>query len=102
MSAAGIQHPIVWTFLPTPLALDLIQAVEPELVVYYCIDDFEASSTGASTIRKTEHRLFRNADLVFVTSERLRERVSRFRDQVEVFPFAVDFGRFEAVRKSTD
>ena len=40
MSAAGLQRPIVWTFLPTPLVLDLIKAVEPELVIYYCIDDF--------------------------------------------------------------
>src|SRR5438552_2508770 len=102
MAAAGIKHPIVWTFLPTPLALDLIQTLDPELVIYYCIDDFEASSTGASAIRKTEHRLFRDADLVFVTSQRLRERVSQFREQVDLFPFAVDFSRFEAVRKSQD
>ncbi len=102
MSAMGIQHPLVWTFLPTALALDLIKAVEPSLVVYYCIDDIAASSPGARRIRRTEDRLFREADLVFVTSEQLRERVRRFRDQVDVFPFAVDFGRFEAARLSGD
>ena len=102
MDAAGVHHPIIWTFLPTPLVLDLIQTLEPELVIYYCIDDFQSSSPGAAAIRKTEHRLFREADLVFVTSDRLRERVCPFRHQVHVFPFAVDFRRFEAVRKSTD
>ena len=101
MSAMGIKHPLVWTFLPTPLALDLIKAVEPDLVVYYCIDDLAASSAGARGIRRTEDRLFREADLVFVTSEQLRQRASRFREQVDVFPFAVDFGRFEAVRTSS-
>lgn len=102
MAALGIRRPLVWTFLPTALALDLINGVDPELVVYYCIDDFAASSAGARNIRRTEHRLFREADLVFVTSGRLRERVRQFRDQVDVFPFAVNFARFDAVRTSGD
>ena len=102
MNATGVEHPLVWTFLPTALALDLIKAVDPRLVIYYCIDDFEASSSSARSIRRTEHRLFRDADLVFVTSERLRERVRQFRAQADVFPFAVDFRHFEAVRNSGD
>lgn len=102
MSAMGIRRPLVWTFLPTRLALDLIQAVEPELVVYYCADDFAASSSGARNIRRTEHRLIRQADLVFVTSERLRARVAAIRNQVDVFPSGVNFERFEAARISVD
>lgn len=102
MSVMGVRRPLVWTFLPTPLALDVINAVEPELVVYYCIDDIAASSHGARSVRASEDRLFRAADLVFVTSERLRERVRGFREQVDLFPFAVNFGRFEAVRLSND
>ena len=102
MSAMGSGRPLVWTFLPTPLALDLIRGVDPELVVYYCIADFAASSHGARNIRRTEHRLFRDADLVFVQSEQFFERVRRFRDQVDVFPFGVNFTHFEAIRTSTD
>ncbi len=102
MSAMGSGRPLVWTFLPTPLALDLIRGVDPELVVYYCIADFVASSSGARNIRRTEHRLFRDADLVFVQSEQFRERVRRFRDQVDVFPFGVNFTHFEAIRTSSD
>jgi glycosyltransferase involved in cell wall biosynthesis len=102
MHATGIERTLVWTFLPTALSLDLIDVLDPELVVYYCIDDFENSSSGARSIQTTEHRLFREADLVFVTSDRLRERARRFRERVDVFPFAVDFGRYEAVRNSAD
>ena len=102
MSAMGVGRPLVWTFLPTALALDLVDAVEPELVVYYCIDDFANSSAVIGNIRRTEHRLFRDADLVFVTSERLAARARRFRERVETFPFGVDFARFEAVRASDD
>ena len=102
MTALRVEHPVIWTFLPTPLALDLIKALEPELVVYYCIADFVASSPGARNIRRTEHRLFREADLVFVQSEQLAERVRLFRTQADVFPFGVDFERFAAVRDSAD
>jgi uncharacterized SAM-binding protein YcdF (DUF218 family)/glycosyltransferase involved in cell wall biosynthesis len=102
MNVTGIQRPLVWTFLPTALALDILKAVDAELVVYYCIDDFATSSSAAGNIRLTENRLFRQADLVFVTSEKLRERARQFRQQADVFPFAVDFRRFEAIRNSND
>jgi uncharacterized SAM-binding protein YcdF (DUF218 family)/glycosyltransferase involved in cell wall biosynthesis len=102
MSAMGVGRPLVWTFLPTGLVLDLVKAVDAELVIYYCIADFAASSSGARNIRRTEHRLFREADVVFVQSEQLGERVRRFRDQVDVFPFGVNFPHFEAVRESSD
>lgn len=98
IQALGLQRPLVWTFLPTPLALDIIDAIEPTLVIYYCIDDFESSSSGARLIRQAEDRLLKAADLVFVTSERLRRRVLEQREQVEVLPFAVDFPRFEKER----
>ena len=101
IQALGLQRPLVWTFLPTPLALDIIDAIEPTLVIYYCIDDFESSSSGARLIRQAEDRLLKAADLVFVTSERLRRRVLEQREQVEVLPFAVDFPRFEKERLAT-
>ena len=68
MRATGFGRPIVWTFLPTPTARDLIHALDPELTIYYCIDDFASSSTSAHRIAASETRLFAEADLVFVTS----------------------------------
>ena len=100
MSALGVRRPVVWTFLPTPLALDMIDGVDPELVVYHCVDDFAASSPGARNIRASEDRLFATVDVVFVTSELLRSRARRFRDQVAVIPSGVDFARFEDARVS--
>jgi glycosyltransferase involved in cell wall biosynthesis len=49
-----------------------------------------------------EQRLFREADLVFVTSERLRQRAAQFSERVHLFPFGVSFERFEEVRASRD
>ena len=98
MRATGLYRPIVWTFLPTPLAVDLIRELDPQLTIYYCIDDFVSSSPGAKRIVASEQRLFRDADLVFVTSERLRSRAARFNDRVYLFPFGVNFERFDAIR----
>ena len=50
----------------------------------------------------SEERLFRQADLVFVTSERLRERAARHREDVHLFPFGVNLERFEEVRRAPD
>ncbi|HEX8030580.1 MAG TPA: ElyC/SanA/YdcF family protein [Vicinamibacterales bacterium] len=94
----GFHRPIVWSFLPTPLALDLINAVDPRLTIYYCIDDLARSSHGARKIVASEEKLFKSADLVFVTSEKLRQRASGFRPDVHLFPFGVSFERFERVR----
>src|SRR5262245_26163625 len=34
----GHRELVVWTFLPTPLALALIRALRPRLTVYHCVD----------------------------------------------------------------
>src|SRR6266566_526607 len=102
MMATGFHRPVTWTFLPTPLARDLIEALDSALTVYYCIDDLASSSREARRITASEQQLFREADLVFVTSQRLCERAARFSDRVHVFPFGVSVERFEQARAAAD
>lgn len=99
MRATGFRRPIVWTFLPTPIVRDLIREVDAEMTIYYCIDDLASSSPQARRIRRSEVRLFREADLVFVTSEKLRQRAVGFNERVHCFPFGVYFARFEQARQ---
>ena len=100
MKATGFSRPIVWTFLPTPLARDVINNIDPALTIYYCIDDLASSSPEARRIRESEDRLFREADLVFVTSEKLRQRAAQFSDKVHLFPFGVSLEAFDRVREA--
>ena len=90
--------PIVWTFLPTPLSVDIADSIVKKLFIYYCIDNFSASSTAAKKIKKSEERLLKNVDLVFVTSGELYSYCSRYNYKVYKFPFTVNFKEFERVR----
>ena len=102
MRAADFHRPIVWTFLPTPLARDLIRELDPCLTIYYCIDNFASTSYGARKIIRSENQAFKEADLVFVTAERLLERAARFNKHVHYFPFGVNYEAFERVRVAPD
>jgi uncharacterized SAM-binding protein YcdF (DUF218 family) len=98
MRAIGFDRPLVWTFLPTPLALDLIHDIDPRLTIYYCVDDLGSSSPAARRIIPSEQRLFNEADLVFVTSEKLRQRAAQVSSRVHLFPVGVNFELFDRVR----
>jgi len=102
MRAVGVTRPVVWTFLPTPLARAVIADIDPALTIYYCIDDLASSSREARKIVKSEQALFKSADLVFVTSERLRERAAQSSSRVHLFPFAVNLGVFQQSRERGD
>lgn len=102
MRAVGATRPVVWTFLPTPLARSVIADLDPALTIYYCIDDLASSSQEARKIVKSEQALFKAADLVFVTSERLRQRAAEFSSRVHLFPFAVNLAVFQKSREQND
>ena len=95
LKTVGFSEPIVWTFLPTGLTLDLIEKIEPRVLVYYCIDSFQASSKDARKIKMTEEALLKRADLVFVTSRELFRYCSRHSSEVHYFPFGVNIENFK-------
>ena len=85
----GSKASVFWTFLPTRISLDLLDVLEPELVVYYCIADFEALGP-ARKVRRTERELLKRADVVFAQGELLAERCRRVhKKEVSIFPFGV-------------
>jgi uncharacterized SAM-binding protein YcdF (DUF218 family)/glycosyltransferase involved in cell wall biosynthesis len=102
MAATSFRQPIVWTFLPTPTARDLIREVDPSLTIYYCADDFSASSHAARRIKQSEARLLAEADLVFATSQRLLERAQQHTDRAQRFPAGVNYDQFAAVGAGPD
>lgn len=100
MRIMHFDEPIIWVFLPTPLSLEIINNLNAKLIIYYCIDNFRASSALARKIQKSEISLLKKADLLFVTSNALYRYCCEYNPNVHVFPFAVDFEKFEKVRSS--
>jgi uncharacterized SAM-binding protein YcdF (DUF218 family) len=99
LSTVGFSEPIVWTFLPTSLSIDLIDKVGPKVLIYYCIDYFQASSNDARKIKDSEERLLKKADIVFVTSEELRNYCLGHNKNVHYFPFGVNIENFRKTAK---
>lgn len=100
MKSVGGSKPVIWTFLPTGLALDIINAIDNKLVVYYCIDNFAASSPEARKILKTEWALLKGADIVFVTARNLYDFCSKYNNNVHVFPYGVNMDVYEKAGKT--
>lgn len=96
----GPNRPIVWTFLPTPLVRRVIPALDPELVIYHCADDFASSSPLAARIAESEVRLLESVELVIATAHGLAERAARYNAHVHLVPAGVAFDRLEQMRLS--
>lgn len=94
--------PIIWTFLPTPLSLDIIESLVNKIAIYYCIDNFSFSSVSAKKVKRSEEKLLRKIDLVFATSRGIYDYCSKYNKKVYNFPFAVNFSEFENVRLKED
>lgn len=98
MKVLEFHNPIVWSFLPTALALDLLNEIEPIIFIYYCIDDFVSSSRGARKIKKAEEKIIKRADLIFTTSHNLKNKCSRINKNTHLFPFGVSIDHYNEAR----
>lgn len=96
---AGEKPLIVMTFLPTPLALEIIHELRPALTVYYCIDRMAESSPGARRVAASEEQLFEEADLVLVTSQELYDMARAHSPNVELLVSGVRCEEFERARR---
>lgn len=90
---------IIWTFLPTPLIQNVLNNIPYRLLIYYCIDNFAESSKGARKIKSYEEKILQDSDLVFVTSNELKNMCAKHSLNVHLFPFAVNIDRFSRVRE---
>jgi glycosyltransferase involved in cell wall biosynthesis len=70
----GLRQPILWAYVPQ--AEILINALEPSLVVYHCVDDIAAQpGIDAASFRAAEARFARRADLVLASAPALATRL---------------------------
>lgn len=92
----GMRDPLLWTFLPTDTALDIIRllATPRSVVAYHCTADFSQLTPHAQQLRQSEEALLKLCDLVFANCSRLAEMCGRHNDNVHVLPPGVDLSAF--------
>lgn len=89
------REPIIWTFLPTGIALDIIQEIDHKLLVYYCIADFYELVSDHKKVKKTEDELLKQCDLIFAQGKILEDKCRRLNNNVHIFPFGVNMELFQ-------
>ncbi len=95
MKAMDFGDPIIWTFLPTGLTLDLLKSMDKKLAVYHCVDNFAANSPLVGRVKRTEEKLLKEADIVFVTAKELYNSCARYNSNVHIFPSGVNINDFK-------
>lgn len=98
MKIMKFYDPIIWTFLPTRVSLDMINAIDHRLLIYYCIADFYELTHNPKKVKKVEDELIRRCDMVFAQGPVLYSKCKGLNDNVHIFPFGVKFDIFENFR----
>jgi glycosyltransferase involved in cell wall biosynthesis len=85
----GLRRPILWAYVPQ--AESLIDALDPELIVYHCVDDIAAQAgiDGAS-FRAAERSFAARADLVLASAPALARRLREISPNVLDAPNVAD------------
>jgi hypothetical protein len=93
ISLVRFERPILWIFMPH--FASLVDDIPYRGLVYYVTDEYTATpNVDRDRIERMEARILEKADVVFVVSERLRERKSRLNPNVHVSRHGVDTAHF--------
>ena len=85
----GLERPILWAYVPQ--AEVLIDALDPSLVVYHCVDDIAAQERiDTASFRAAETRFAARADLVLASAPALAERLRTISGNVMYAPNVAD------------
>ena len=89
----GFERPILWAYVPQAEAL--LDALDPSLVVYHCVDDIAAQpGVDAASFQAAEARFAARADLVLASAPALAERMRALNDNVLFAPNVADTAAF--------
>jgi glycosyltransferase involved in cell wall biosynthesis len=89
----GFDRPILWAYVPQAEAL--LDALDPSLVVYHCVDDIAAQpGVDAASFRAAEARFAARADLVLASAPALAQRMRTLNDNVLFAPNVADTAAF--------
>jgi UDP-galactopyranose mutase len=96
VGAEEFLRPVAWVY--TPMAQPLLEAIDPALVVYDCMDELSLFLGASSELGRMEAALLERADLVFTGGASLYEAKRKRHPRVSCFPSSVDARHFAQAR----
>jgi glycosyltransferase involved in cell wall biosynthesis len=92
----GMKDILIWTYLPTDTALDIIRTHESDgsLLIYYAVADFSYLTSKTAQLERSERELLRLTDLLFVNCSKLAGKFVKSNPNPHVFPPGVDMSAF--------
>jgi UDP-galactopyranose mutase len=83
----------------TPMALPFTDHLNPELVIYDCMDELSAFKFAPPQITTLEKDLFKKADVVFTGGQSIYEFKKGQHQNIHAFPSSIDKHHFGLARK---
>ena len=85
----------VINFVFNPAAAVIAGALDEDLLIYYCVDEYTAfTGVVAASLAALEQELCRRADLVVVSAEKLLASKARYNPRTHLIRHGVDFEHF--------
>ncbi|MGN6525960.1 MAG: glycosyltransferase [Burkholderiaceae bacterium] len=92
----GLVEPLAWFY--TPMALPLLDALEPRAVVYDCMDDLASFKFAPPQLVERERELMALADVVLTGGPSLYEARKDRHPNIHCLPSAVDAAHYDPAR----
>ena len=91
MRKLGMQNVVNMVF--NPAAGMIAGKLGESEIIYYCVDEYTAF-TGSAALKEIEEKLFRDADLVVVSAERLYDSKKHFNPNTHIIRHGTDWRHF--------
>jgi UDP-galactopyranose mutase len=93
----SIREHVLWYY--TPMARHFSRHLQPQAIVYDCMDELSGFRGAPSGLRTAEAELFACADLVFTGGQTLYQSKRRQHHSVHCFPSSIDREFFASARR---
>lgn len=101
MKALNFSAPVNMVF--NPAAGLLAGKLGESELIYYCVDEYTAFTGVSAGLKEIEEELFKKADLVVVSAEKLLESKKKFNENTFIIRHGVDFSHFrKSLYKETE
>lgn len=97
MEREAVRRFTLWYY--TPMALPFTKHLEPEGIVYDCMDELSGFAGAPPELAGLERQLLSRSDIVFTGGYSIYENKRRFHSQIHAVPSSVDFEHFALARQ---